>query len=163
MDGSNTQVPMMSPRIAALCVWFWISVCICPAQSRPQDEAPLWTQPVLTDDLSRTSPGMPPSLLDGERAGAAFLNADQLMIYTVEPSGHLSSRSSPEISSAFRLRLSVLDAKSGELALTKDWGTRRNNSAVQVTMGGVLVKTGGTVKLYSTNFTESRDLPLALD
>ena len=30
-------------------------------------------------------------------------------------------------------------------------------------MGGVLVKTGGTVKLYSTNFTESRDLPLALD
>jgi hypothetical protein len=154
---------MMSPKIASLRVWFWISVCICPAQSRPQDEAPLWTQPVLTDDLSRTSPGIAPSLLDGVRAGAAFLNTDQLMIYTVESTGHLSSRSSPETSSAFRLHVFVLDAKSGEVALTRDWGTRRHNSAVEVTTGGVLVKTGGIVKLYSMDFTQSRDLPLALD
>jgi len=35
--------------------------------------------------------------------------------------------------------------------MTKDWGTRPHDSAVQITSGGVLVKTGAIVKLYSTD------------
>jgi hypothetical protein len=150
------------PKMLRLLASFWITGCIFAAQPTSLAQSPSWSQEVLPD-LSRMSPGLPASLLDGSRAGAAFLNTGQLMIYTVEPTGHLSSRRSPEISSAFQLRLSLLDAKSGEIALTKDWGTRRHDSAVQITSGGVLVQTGGIVKLYSTDFTQSRDLPLALD
>jgi hypothetical protein len=141
---------------------FWITGCIFAAEPTSLAQSPSWSQEVLRD-LSRTSPGLPPSLLDGSRAGVAFLNRDQLMVYAVEPTGHLSSRSSPEISSAFQLSLSLLDAKSGEVALTKDLGTRRHGSAVQVTSGGVLVQTGGIVKLYSPDFSRARDLPLVLD
>src|SRR5215469_10200822 len=65
------------------------------------------------------APGIAPSLYDGSRAGVTFLNRDQLMVYAVEPTGHLSSRRGPEISSAFQLRLSLLDAKSEHVAATQ--------------------------------------------
>jgi hypothetical protein len=158
----DTQVPMRSTKMRGLLARLWITGSIFAAQSISLAQSTVWSQEVLPD-LSRTSPGISPSLLDGSRAGVAFLNRDQLMVYAVEPTGQLSSRRSPEISSAFQLRLSLLDARSGEIALTKDWGTRRHDSAVQITSGGVLVQTGGIVKLYSTDFAQSRDLPLTLD
>jgi hypothetical protein len=158
VEGRDTQVPMKSGLLA----FFWIAGCIVASQSTGLAQSPVWTQEVLPD-LPRSAPGISPGLLDGGRAGVAFLNRDQLMVYAVQSTGQLSSRRSPEISSAFQLRLSLLDAKSGEVGLTKNWGTRRNDSAVQMTTGGVLVKTGAIMKLYSTDFSKARDLPLVLD
>jgi len=121
-------------------------------------------EPGNCTDLSRARPGVAPDLFgSSNRAGVAFLDDEQLIVYAVEPTGLFSSRQSPEISSAFRLRVSLLDAKSGKQVMTKDWGTRPHDSAVQITSGGVLVKTGAIVKLYSTDFAQSRELPFALD
>jgi hypothetical protein len=145
-----------------LLACFWTAGCILAAQPTSLAQSPIWSQEVLPD-LGRTRPGTSPHLLDGSNAaGVALLNA-QLIMYFVEPTERLSSRKSPEISSAFQLRVFLLDTKSGKQILTRDWGTRRHDSAVQITSGGVLVKTGAIVKLYSTDFAQSRDLPLALD
>ena len=154
---------MRSTNILGLAICLWTGGPICAAQSTPANQSPSWSQEIVPD-LSRAYPGVAPDLLgSSNRAGVAFLDNGQLIVYAVEPTGHLSSRKSPEISSAFRLRMSLLDAKSGKQVMTKDWGTRPHDSTVQITSGGVLVKTGAVVKLYSTDFAQSRDLPLALD
>ena len=146
-----------------LLACFWIVGCILAAQPTSLRQSPDLSQEVLPD-LSHTRPGVAPHLLgSSNRAGVAFLRDGQLIVYAVEPTGQLSSRKSPELSSAFELRVSLLDVKSGKQILKRDWGTRPHDSAVQITTGGVLVQTGGIVKLYSPDFTEARDLPLTLD
>ena len=163
VEGRNTQVPMRSTNILGLAVCLWTAGPICAAQSTPANQSPSWSQEIVPD-LSRARPGVAPDLFgSSNRAGVAFLDDEQLIVYAVEPTGLFSSRQSPEISSAFRLRVSLLDAKSGKQVMTKDWGTRPHDSAVQITSGGVLVKTGAIVKLYSTDFAQSRELPFALD
>jgi hypothetical protein len=133
-----------------------VATCIFAAQPTSLAQYPIWSEEVLPD-LSSTD------VTKRYLSGVAFLPDGQLIVYAVEPTRHLSSRKNPELSSAFELRASLLDAKSGKQILTKEWGTRRHDSAVQMTSGGVLVQTGGIVKLYSPDFTEARDLPLALD
>jgi len=58
-----------------------------------------------------------------------------------------------------------LDARTGKLLLERDWGTRLHSTEVQVTEGGVLVKTGpgGIMRSYSPDFGQARDLPVAQD
>jgi hypothetical protein len=117
----------------------------------------LWTQD-LVPDLGRTIAGA------SSLAGVAFLDDERLIVYAVTRDPHqLSSRESPEISSPFRLQAWVVDAGSGRTEAHKEWGTRVFDSAVHVTTGGILVKTGGVMKLYSADFAQARDLPLALD
>jgi hypothetical protein len=126
-------------------------------------DGPIWTQQIVSD-LSRSRNGLSPLLLDTNRAGIAFLGNEQILVHATEHTNQLSSRSSPEISSAFRLHIWVLDAKSGKLTFTKDdLGTRVHNSAVQVTTGGVLVDTGGIVRLFSPDFSKNSPLKLPLD
>ena len=109
-------------------------------------------------NLSRTRKKVP------SLAGVTFLDNERLIAYAVDRDlGQLSSRESPEVSSPFRLHAWVVDANSGKMEAHKEWGTRVHDSAVQVTTGGVLVKTGGIVRLYSSDFAQARDLPLALD
>ena len=146
-----------------MLVWFWIALGVCVVQSKSLDQSPSWSQEVVTD-LSRTRNGIRPLLLDGNRAGVTFLDDKQLIAYEVDrDSRQLSSRDSPEVSSPFRLRVSILDAKSGKITLTKDWGTRVGDSAVLVTIAGVLVKTGEIVRSYSPDLTKFWDLALPLD
>src|SRR5580700_7634432 len=121
--------------------------------------APIWRQQVLPD-LGHNRH----ATFDTNRAGVTFLNNEKLIVYGVAlNTGQLSSRKSLDISSPFRLNVWLLDAKSGALVLTKDFGTRVHDSGVQVTTGGVLVKTGEVVKLYSPDFTEVQDLAMPLD
>ena len=153
---SDTQVPMRSTKMLGFLACFWTACSIYAAQSTLLDQSPTWSQEVLPD-LSTIV------ITQRDLTGVAFLNEEQLAAYAVEPTGHLSSRKSPELPSAFELRVSLFDTKSGEQILTRDWGTRPHDSAVQITSGGVLVQTGGIVKLYSLDFTEALDLPLTLD
>lgn len=126
-------------------------------------DALIWSQDVVPD-LGRVPIVSGSLLLDSNRAGVAFLSDERLLVYAVQrEGGQLSSRKSPELSSPFRLHVWLFDAESAEKQAHKEWGTRVHDSAVQVTSGGVLVKTGGIVKLYSSDFTEARNLPLALD
>ena len=131
-------------------------------QKGPDSETPTWTKDALRD-LSRPEKGAS-RFLDSNRAGVAFLDEGQLIVYEVDlDTQELSSRASPEISSPFRLRLSVLDSASGKLIRTHEEGTRAHDSAVFITMGGVLVKTGDLLKLFSSDLTEKHDVPYTSD
>jgi hypothetical protein len=129
-----------------------------PSARSESSEAPNWSQQVLPD-----LGGARHATFDRNRAGVVFLGEEKLLAYGVElNTTRLSSRKSPEISSPFRLRVWVLDAGSGKLTLTKDFGTRAHDSDVQATAGGILVRTGAVVKLYSPDFTEAHDLDIPL-
>ncbi len=91
-------------------------------------------------------------------AGVVFLDDQQLIVHALEPSGQLSSRRSHEISSAYRLRVRIIDVQSGMVRLAKDFNARPYRSTVQVTSGGILVNAGEIVKLYSTDFANAHNL-----
>src|SRR5216684_3176328 len=125
---------MMSRRAFGLLICFWSAECVSAAQSSPPEcGAPVWKQEVLADFSSN-------------QAGVAFLDDQRLIVYHLEPSGQLSSRTSHEISSAFRLRVRILEVRSGMVRLTKDFNARPHGSAVQVTTGGILINTGEIVR-----------------
>jgi hypothetical protein len=142
--------------VSVLSVWQTLAV----QSGTPAREVPIWCKEVLGGPASPRRGGTPHIVpLDSNRAGVAFLNDGQLVVYEVDhDTSQLSSRISPGISSPFRLRLSLLDADSGKPALNKDWGTRVHDSAIQVTTGGVLVKTGEIARLYTPDFAKSHDL-----
>ncbi len=115
------------------------------AETKPDGRQPLWTKQVPN------------------YAGLAFIDNTTLLLYGIERTGDLSSRESPEISSAFRVQVALLDVRSGKPVLSDSWGTRLYGTDVQVTAGGVLVKTGGILRLYSPDFRQFRDLPITQD
>ena len=150
------------PKILGLALWLGTIGWAYAAQSEAPDSVPIWSREIVPD-LSRTRNGGRPLLLDSNRAGVVFLK-DQVIVYAVDHDlGQLSSRESPEMSSPFRLHVWLVDANSGKLVLAKDWGTRVHDSAIQVTTGGVLIKTGGIVRLYSADFAQVRNLLLPPD
>jgi len=54
--------------------------------------------------------------------GVIFLDNDRLIVYEAEPTGQLSSRTSPDApSSSYLLHMSVVNARSGRVLFTKDW------------------------------------------
>jgi len=117
----------------------------------------LWSQD-LVPALRRTKSGM------GRLSGVTFLDDTRLIAYAVDQDlSQLSSRISPEVSSSFRLHAWVVDATSGKVEAHREWGTRRQDSDVEATAGGLLVKTGGIVRLYSPDLAQARELPLELD
>ncbi len=122
--------------------------------------SPIWSTDVVSDLSSarNLSYGL---LVDSSRAGLEFLSDQQLIVHEVDLGNGLSSRLSPDISSGFHLHASVLDANTGNILFAKDWPTRAHKSSIQGTSGGVLVRTGEILRLYSKNFVEvgNRTLP----
>lgn len=148
---------MTPAHVLRLAVCVLITGATLSFQTKPDSEAPRWSKD-LVPDLGRNPAGT------YNLSGVAFLDDRRLLVHVVSRDlSRLSSRESPEVSSTFRLRAWVIDANSGEMEGLKEWGTRPYNSEVWVTSGGVLVKTGGILKLYSPDFAQARDLPLALD
>jgi len=163
VERRRTAIPI--PMNLAKTVVFIVSVlsvwqALAALPGTPARAVPIWSKEVLAGRENPRTGGTPHILpLDTNRAGVAFLSDGQLLVYEIDhDAGQLSSRISPEISSPFRLRLSLLDANSGKLAVNKDWGTRVHDSAIQVTAGGVLVKTGEIARLYTPDFAKSHDL-----
>ena len=54
----------------------------------------------------------------------------------------------------------MVDSTSGKPLLTKDWPTRPRDSSIQVATGGILLRTGGTLKILSKDFVELQEIPL---
>src|SRR5580704_8343058 len=103
-----------------LLVWLLISGWSCAAQPKPNDcHVPLWSADVVQDPTLRRTPARA-KLIDSSRAGVKFLDNDRLVVYEVDlQTSQLSSRESPNMSSPFRLRASILDARSGKKQLSK--------------------------------------------
>lgn len=122
-----------------------------------------WTKQIAPD-LSRSRTGISPLVHDPNRAGVVFLSNKRLITYWVDHEPHqLSSRVDPTHFSPFRLHAAVIDVASGQIAATKEWGTRVEDSAILPTITGLLVKTGSVVKLYSPDLSQAKPLPLVMD
>jgi hypothetical protein len=103
-------------------------------------------------------------LWDSDRAGLVFLSNHEVLAYGVyEENKGFSSRIEPALTNPFILHAWRIGSRSGEVEDQKEWGTHVHDSAIRATSEGVLVKTGGLVKLYSRDFKQVRDLPLPLD
>ncbi len=156
----------MLPTVKALIL---ILLIICFAwvradQTPPESAPPIWSAEVLRKEtgalrdrnliasiMAQMSPHNSP--------GVIFLDDARLIAYEVEAAEKLSSRENPDISSAFQLHASVIDAATGAFLFTKDWGgARSHDSSIQVTTGGILVRTGDVLRILASDFTEIRRL-----
>jgi hypothetical protein len=118
--------------------------------------APLWTVEVLQQEPNSSGNRTPDALMQipKDSPGVAFLDNNRLIVYETGSTGKLSSRTNPDLSSAFRLHATVIDPASGKFMLTKDWGARPYGSSIQVTSGGILVRTGEVLRIVSHDFSE---------
>jgi len=146
-------------KLVRLLVALSISVCAFGEhQSTDTSPAPIWSADLIPS--IRTNP-IEHYWEDREQAGITFLDDERLIVHHVDlDSRQLSSRLSPDVSSPFRLRAEILDAGDGTLLLTREWATRAVGSAILLHRGGVMVRTGDTLRLLTRDFDEVRKLPL---
>lgn len=147
----------MRPKLIRSAIYVLSVGVLFFVQPKLHSESASWSRD-LVPDLGRSPRGT------YHLAGVEFLDGSRLIVYAVahNPS-RLSSRETPEVSSPFRLHMWVVDASSGNEESHNEWGTRAYNSEVRIITSGVLLKTGGVLKLYSPDFALSHDLLLALD
>ena len=133
---------------------------VCAAEQEfPTQDMPLWHKEVVPD-LNNSRLTGSRLLVDSDQAGLAFVNDKQLVVYAVDKDiGQLTSRVSPDVSSSFRLHI-WLFSDSGTLINTTVLGTLYKQTAVKAVSGGVLVEAGDTLRLYSNDLGQRRDLPL---
>lgn len=119
-----------------------------------EHRAALWNREIAPE-VGRSRTGEGSLAIDNNRGGVMFIGDKRLLVYGVEHDpGQLSSRQDPDTSSPFRLRAWLFDSESGELRAAREWGTRAHDSAIQVTSGGVLVRTGTGLRLCSVDLTD---------
>ena len=99
-------------------------------------------------------------LVDSNRAGVVFLDKERLLVYDVMVTEGLSSRQSPEISSPYKLRVSIFDIVSGRKTASLEWRTRAHCSSVHATSAGMLVQTGEILRLYSRDLLKLKEATL---
>jgi hypothetical protein len=156
------------PMLPTVKVLISILMMLCfvwvrDVQTSPESLSPIWSAEVLRQEtgalrdrnlvasiMAQMSPHNSP--------GVIFLDDARLIVYEVETTATLSSRANPDINSAFKLHASVIDATTGTLLFTKDWGARSHDSSIQVTTGGILVRTGDVLRILASDFTEIRRL-----
>jgi hypothetical protein len=152
---------MFEAVAAYLICWICLFGSSCgAAESKSLDCAnPLWTAEVIgTFSPARSIASA--NLIDSNRAGITFLDKERLIVHEVVlDASRLSSRQSSD-SSQFRLRVSVLDAGSGKSTASAELGTRVHESSIQITSGGALVRSGETLRLFSRDFVQEKELIL---
>jgi hypothetical protein len=143
-------------RLVFICLLLVASRLIANQTASSDSVAPLWTIVVLQQESNNFAKRTADAAMQIPRdsPGVAFLDNDRLIVYETGPTGKLSSRANPDISSAFRLHATVIDPASGRLMLTKDWGARPYGSSIQVTRSGILVRTGEVLRIVSRDFSE---------
>jgi hypothetical protein len=141
-------------RVLSLILWSGIAASPSCLAERPNAPTPLWSANVIQNLTGARHPDAP-KLVDRNRAGVTFLDNETLLVHEVDlDTTQLSSRQNPDVSSPFRLHISVLNARSGKLLLANDWGTSVHNSSVDVVKGGILVRTGPTLRLLTHSLIE---------
>jgi hypothetical protein len=150
-------VPLLS--LLSLCLTPW---CVLPLlQVQVARTPPIWTADLEAFSYaSRPNPhnigGKP--YIDGKFAdiGVVFKSSDEVICYFVTQTGNvqLGHRESLEDSGPFNLQLVTLDAKTGNLRLRKELPARPHFTSVAVNNDrNLLVRSGDTLRLYSSDFT----------
>lgn len=118
---------------------------------------PLWRARVVSE--RNATERKSPFSRQTQSAGISFLDDERLVVHQIESTLVLSSRQDEE-QSAFRLYVSVYDARSGKSVASRDWGTRLHGSALYVVSGGFLMKSGSLLRLMSNEFEQVRQVEL---
>jgi hypothetical protein len=161
--GAAISIPMRLKTaisiLACLCGTGWSFA----AQPRLADrESPIWSTKVLAElgRGRRVFTRFP----DPSRDGVVFSNDSHLIVYEVDQdAGKQSAHTTAEILRPFVLRLTLLDSDSGQVVVRREERTRVQETQVFATAAGLLVKTGGLMKLFSADLSHDRDVPFSID
>jgi len=145
-------------KVLPLIVGAVLVVAPSYASSQLGTPIPLWSAEAV-QDLSGTRNSHAPLLLDRNRAGVTFLDENQLIVHEVSPNnGQGPSTGSAEMPKPFRLHASVLGADSGKPLFSKDWATSVSNTSVDLVSGGILIRTGATLRRLTKGLAEIQDM-----
>ncbi len=136
-------------------------VCILFSQGGSKSPVSALCTSEIVSDLSGDRNSAISKLLDVNRAGLVYVDAERLIVHETDLIGDLSSRASPDIRSAFRLHAVILDSHTGSVINTKDWRARAEESTIDVSSGAILVRTGEVLRFFSKDFKPVVDVTLA--
>jgi hypothetical protein len=117
---------------------------------------PLWSAEVLHGVTPRNCRF--PLILDRNRAGVTFVDNRRLLVHEVNSERHVPS--SAKYTDSFKpiwLHAYVLDSDTGKELFSKEWGTSSRDSSVALVVGGILVRTGTTLRLLNQEFMEIQE------
>jgi hypothetical protein len=145
----------------ALCL-VTVQAGICAPRVKPSDDANpsvLWKRVVLQDNDHG------PRILrpSNQFASVTFLDDERIVISEEVPTGALSARDSASPENAFVLRVQLLNAITGAEAASLSLPTRRAQSSAQGVAGGLLIRAGSTLRLYSADMKQVSEIPLPQD
>lgn len=160
MVAVNSLVYRFYVGMPALCFIFGLSILVpalCAA-SPEGTQKPLWSNEAV-QDLSKARNSHAPLLFDRSRAGVTFLDDKQLIVHEVQlDGGEKPSLRESEVSNPFALHASILDTNSGKSLLSRDWPTSIHNSSVDAVNGGILIRTGVTLRWLTEELADVRDI-----
>jgi hypothetical protein len=133
-----------------------IASCVLIAQAPNLDANLRWKRPVLDG----TEHGPKITRPSNQFASIVFVDNQRIAVAEEVPTGNLSSRTSVSRSSAFALKLQVLNASTGSATQSFSWPTRRSESLVQAVAGGLLVRSGGVLRFYDSQMKAVSEFPL---
>jgi hypothetical protein len=148
-------------RFRDILVWLCTISSFYVAQAPSADvSTSLWSADALREKFTPVRDPLAAMVIQRDRPGVIFLGDDRVVVYEVDSTGKLSSRTNPDVSSSFLLHASVYSADVGHFLLTKDWPTHAHYSSIQVTAGGLLVRTGEKLTLLSQDFRQINQITL---
>jgi len=144
----------------ALCL-VTVQAGICTPRLKTSNNANptvLWKRVVLQDSDHGPRIIRP----SNQFASVTFLDDERIVISEEVPTGALSKRdSAPE--SAFVLKVQLLNAITGAGAASLSLPTRRAQSSAQAVAGGLLIRAGSKLRLYSAEMKQVSEIPLPQD
>jgi hypothetical protein len=145
----------------ALCL-LTLPVGICTPRVKTSDNANpsvLWKRVVLQDNDHG------PRILrpSDQFAKVTFLDDERIVISEEVPTGALSARDSASPENAFVLKVQLLNAVTGAGAASLSLPTRRAQSSAQGVAGGLLIRAGSTLRLYSAEMKQVSEISLPQD
>lgn len=122
--------------------------------------SPLWTSQVIHQPVH--DHGLALSLYYAkEWAGIAFLDDSSLLVYEIEhDAGRPALHPRTSFVGSSRLSAYVLDTASGKVSHTREWATRPRQTSVHIASGGILVRSGDVLRMYSKKFVLLRQLTI---
>lgn len=97
-------------------------------------------------------------------AGVLFsADGNNLIVYGVDQTVSGASITAEHSLEHFSLHLLLLDSASGKLVSRKEEKTQAREAAIFTTSGGLMVKTGGRLELYSSDLVQQRPFPFLFE
>lgn len=145
----------------ALCiVAAQVSTCTTTEKtSNNTNPSVLWKGVVLQDNDHGPRTLRP----SNQFASVMFLDNERIAVSEEVPTGALSARDLPSPENTFVLKVQLWNAITGPVAVSVTLPTRRGQSSAQGVTGGLLIRVGSTLRLYSAEMKQVHEIALPQD